>query len=476
VHDYGAVATMRLTSASSNAVVRGTWNSQTGDPGYYILGMAAGPTFLTLRDVTLTNRNYIISTARNTELTLSLEGTNELVSVTASTPAINVVDGAELVIDGAGTLIAESPSYAAAIGTGGSYSSGSVTINGGAVYAYGGMQGAGIGCGKTDIPGVSVTCGAVRVNGGIVRAYGFIRASNGGVSGSTGWAAGIGTGTSYITGGGSLASYTQTGGDVEAYGETAAGIGGGGGGAKADGCTGGSCGPVKITGGRLVADSLTYSKNGDYCIGAGIGGAGVRYGSKIPGAAGYLASYEQTGGDVTVRGPRIAIGGGGQNWACATNGGYQVYDTNVKITGGTLTTEVGEYGVHAIGGMEDAAFEKFTQEVPSSFNLTNITITGGSVKLDGDMQIAPSNGVGQAVFAAPVKIRKIDSAAPPLDVSFSVTNSPTAYTYAYAGDGHADDPQVYFWLPDGHYKIGKTGGDMVNGVWTLWSGIWLIVR
>ena len=226
-----------------------------------------------------------------------------------------------------------------------------------------------------------------------------------------------------------------------------------------------------------MADSLTYSKNSEYCVGAGIGGSGVRYnGEQIPGAAGYLTSYEQTGGDVTVRGVRIAIGGGGQNWSCVTNGGYQVHDTTVKISGGTLTAEVGEYGVHAIGGMEDATFENFVQEATGSVNLKSVTITGGSVKLGGDVQVAPSNTVGEAVFAAPTKMKRIDRAAPPLDVSFAVTNGVESYSYAYAGNGHPNDENVYFWLPNGRYRIGKTGGDMTGGQWMPWNGFWVFFR
>ncbi|MBQ6341172.1 MAG: hypothetical protein IJI36_18705 [Kiritimatiellae bacterium] len=276
-----------------------------------------------------------------------------------------------------------------------------------------------------------------------------------------------------------MTSYTQTGGDVEAYGETAAGIGGGGGGGKFATCDGGWCGPVKITGGRLVADSLTYSKNSDNCVGAGIGGAGVRYnGEQTPGGGGYLKSYEQTGGDVTVRGARIGIGGGGQNWSCAKAGGYQPFDTTVKVTGGTLTVDVGEHGVHAIGGMEDATFEKFTQETPESVNLKSVTITGGSVKLGGDIQVAPSNTAGEAVFVAPTKMKRIDRAAPPLDVSFAVTNGlgETSYAYAYSGAGHPNDEKVYFWLPNGRFRIGISGGDMAGGQWMPWSGFWIFFR
>ena len=228
-----------------------------------------------------------------------------------------------------------------------------------------------------------ISCGPVTINGGTVRAYGYLSVSGG--KGVGGWAAGIGCGTGYSQSGGSLTSYTQTGGDVEAYGETAAGIGGGGGGGKSRTCDGGWCGPVKITGGRLVADSLTYDKSSEFCVGAGIGGAGVRYdGTQTPGKAGFLKSYEQTGGDVTVRGQRIGIGGGGSAWYVATSGGYFASNSVVKVTGGTLTVELGQYGVHAIGGMEDAAFANFTQEEPEEIALKSVTITGGSVKLGGD--------------------------------------------------------------------------------------------
>lgn len=483
VHDVATMGILRLTTASSNAVLTGTWHAKVDGSRPYILGMGSAQwpimTFLTVRNVTITNSSYTLATSAGNTFNLRLEGDNWISCYNDGQPAILVDSQGGLVIDGTGTLTAQAPSYAGAIGAGGSSSCGAITINGGTIYASGGMQGAGIGCGKTDESGKTVTCGPVTVNGGVVRAYGFHRTSAGGVSGSTGWAAGIGCGTAYNQNGGNLTSYTQTGGDVEAYGETAAGIGGGGGGAKSRTCNGGWCGPVKITGGRLVADSLTYSKNSEYCIGAGIGGAGVRYnGEQIPGTAGYLASYEQTGGDVTVRGMRIGIGGGGQNWSCATNGGYLSADTTVKITGGTLTVTTGDHGVHAIGGMEDATFKDFVQETPESVNLKSVTITGGSVKLGGDIQVVPSNTVGEAVFAAPTKMKRIDRAAPPLDLSFAVTNGlgETAYAYAYAGSGHANDENVYFWLPNGQFKIGSTGGDMVDGQWTPWSGIWIVIR
>ena len=29
---------------------------------------------------------------------------------------------------------------------------------------------------------------------------------------------------------------------------------------------------------------------------------------------------------------------------------------------------------------------------------------------------------------------------------------------------------------DGSFKIGASGGDMANGVWTPWSGLWIFFR
>ena len=481
VHDYATMGVMRLTSASSNAVVTGTWNVlDTEDKkDNYVHATPDHITFLTFRNLTASPSNRVVDLVTRANTTLYLEGANTIRTLSAvqnqSHAPIAVASSAKLTIEGPGSLMARASQYSAAIGGCGNASCGAITINGGTIYAYGGMQGAGIGCGLNN--GTAGTCGAITVNGGTVRAYGFSFNTDGKTANkNTGWAAGIGGATGHNCNGGNLTSYTQTGGDVEAYGETAAGIGAGG-----SGFNGGWCGPVKITGGRLVADSLTYSHNQDYCLGAGIGGAGVRFdttGAVTPGKAGYLKSYEQTGGDVTVRGTRIGIGGGGVNYFCTTNLLPLAADTTVKVSGGTLTVSTGTYGVHAIGGMEDAHNDAYVPEPTDEICLKSVTITGGSVKLDGDIQVAPSNLVGEAVFAAPTKMKKIDRAAPPLDVSFAVTNAlgEASYTYAYAGAGHANDENVYFWLPNGHWHVGQTGGDMVEGVWTPWSGIWLIIR
>ena len=81
-------------------------------------------------------------------------------------------------------------------------------------------------------------------------------------------------------------------------------------------------------------------------------------------------------------------------------------------------------------------------------------------------------------FAEFNEMKNIDRAAPPLDVSFAVTNAigETSYAYAYAGSGHPSDENVYFWLPNGRWRVGAAGGDMANGVWTPWSGLWIYFR
>ena len=116
---------------------------------------------------------------------------------------------------------------------------GTLTVTGGKVYAYGDERGAGIGGGwNTNGSNVTISGGYVYAEGGK-------------------WAAGIGSGCEYITGGerhgGTL---TVTGGYVEAHGgEDGAGIGGG---EDSDGAT------VNISGGEVRA----YGSYG----GAGIGG------------------------------------------------------------------------------------------------------------------------------------------------------------------------------------------------------------
>ena len=471
IYDISEIKTTRISSSTHNMVITGSWNVLESElkMDSYIAGVyQAGDMRVTLRDLTCVNSNCTINVGVNNTLTINLEGSNYIKSISreqkGTHPAIYVLANSGLVIEGDGFLDARASNYAAAIGSSTGNDCGSITINSGTIYAYSGMQGAGIGCGMyLDKAG---TCGDVTINGGTVRAYGFTLNASGGLVSDSGWAAGIGGATGATAPGGGLKSYTQTGGDVEAYGNVAAGIGGGGAGWRYSNLHGGHCGPVKITGGRLVADSVTYNINGDGCVGAGIGGAGVRYRSThsyTPGLMGGLESYEQTGGDVTIRGKYIGIGTGGNETEFS---GYSVsnMNTTVKISGGTLTVEGGKY---AIGGMEPEGAE--------SISLKSVLITGGSVKLIGGVQVAPSNTLGQTVYPAPTYMRRIADGATPVDVSISVSENP-AVTYAYSGSGHVDDSLLYFWLPNGRYSIGKTGGDMVDGVWYRHNGLKFIMR
>lgn len=469
IYDISDIKTTRISSSTQNMVITGSWNVLESElkMDSYIAGVhQAGDMRVTLRDLTCVNSNCTINVGVNNTLTINLEGSNYVKSISreqsGTHPTIYIPVNSGLVIEGDGFLEAKSSSYAAAIGSSTGNDCGSITINSGTIYAYSGMQGAGIGCGMyLDRAG---TCGDVTINGGTVRAYAFTLNNSGSLTSDSGWAAGIGGATGATAPGGGLKSYTQTGGDVEAYGNVAAGIGGGGGGWRGTNLHGGHCGPVKITGGRLVADSVTYGTTGDGCVGAGIGGAGVRYRANYtPGEFGGLESYEQTGGDVTVRGEFIGIGTGGNR---VEYSGYTVSNVNttVKISGGTLTVEGGKY---AIGGMEP--------EGAGSISLKSVLITGGSVKLIGGVQVAPSNTLGQTVYPAPTYMRRIADGATPVDVSISVSENP-AVTYAYSGSGHVDDSLLYFWLPNGRYSIGKTGGDMVDGVWYRHNGLKFIMR
>ncbi len=142
---------------------------------------------------------------------------------------------------------------------------GTLTVTGGKVYAYGDERGAGIGGGwNTNGSNVTISGGYVYAEGGK-------------------WAAGIGSGCEYITGGerhgGTL---TVTGGYVEAHGgEDGAGIGGG---EDADG------GTVNISGGEVRAYGTDK--------GAGIGGA-----------------ENGKGGNVTITGGIVIVESGGDQRA-----------------------------------------------------------------------------------------------------------------------------------------------------------------
>lgn len=154
----------------------------------------------------------------------------------------------------------------AGIGGGRVGNGGQTVINGGQVTAIGGLYGAGIGGGDTGSGGIII------INGGQVTAVGGGEAHNGG---------GAGIGGGWLRPGGNI---TINGGDVDAEGgEYAAGIGGG---TEADG------GVIAIHGGTITA----RGKDGLYKeAGAGIGGGG-----------------EGGGGSLLITGGQVRAQGGGE--------------------------------------------------------------------------------------------------------------------------------------------------------------------
>ncbi len=183
----------------------------------------------------------------------------------------------------------------AGIGSGYGTNGADVTIHGGTVKAYGKAGGPGIGAGVTkDTP---ITTGTLTVTGGKVYAYGAsvrgagigggydtngsdVTVSGGYVYAEGGkFAAGIGSGCEYSSSGSHGGTLIVTGGYVEAHGgEDGAGIGGG---EDADG------GTVNISGGEVRAYGNDY--------GAGIGGGENGTGGNVTITGGIVVA--QSGGD-----------------------------------------------------------------------------------------------------------------------------------------------------------------------------------
>ena len=216
---------------------------------------------------------------------------------------------------------------------------GTITINGGTVNAYGGEIAAGIGC------GYSSEAGTITINGGTVNAYG-----GAGIGGDAeeitirgGHVTAEGTGYAGIgginTSGGNI---TITGGTIQATGES--GIGGG------YYYTGSISGVINITGGTIQATSNGY--------GAGIGGgfqgdggnitisggtvlaAGGKGGAGIGGSgSGGSGAITISGGTVTAKGGGIAAWGGSPGIGCG-NGGA---GGTVTLSGGVVFAQAGSF-------------------------------------------------------------------------------------------------------------------------------------
>ena len=222
---------------------------------------------------------------------LSIDGTDP---VTILLPAgktltvqqgITVTEGQTLIIDEdgtkgteIGTLIAggygTTPAKTAGIGgvnESGKKNAGTITINGGIVYATGGTAAAGIGGGSSGVGG------DISIEGGTVTAYGGENA------------AGIGGGSS-----GAGGNVTIKRGTVKAYGGANEGTGGAAG-AGIGGGDGGNGGTVTITGGTVTAKGGSGDMEGGDGSGAGAGIGGGKNGA---------------GGTVTINGGNVTAQGG----------------------------------------------------------------------------------------------------------------------------------------------------------------------
>ncbi|GAB6395159.1 MAG: Ig-like domain-containing protein [Bacteroidales bacterium] len=323
-------------SAGTGWTVSGNVVTITANGNYTVTGSSTTNRIVINKDVTATvtlqNANIhsavaspfslssdTIAGGKGSQVTLILEGTNELVTTEVFSAGLTVEDSAKLTIDGTGSLLAQGAgniynSGGAGIGGGYDKAAGTVIIQSGTVTATGGFASAGIGG------------GAYRTGGSITVAGGTITATAGM------YAAGIGGG--YDADGGNI---TVTGGTITAHGGEyhAAGIGG---------SYSGNGGKITVTGGTITAISGQYA--------AGIGG----------GSSG-------SGGNIVIRGGVIvAVSSGGTGEPAGIGGGSLSADAGtVTITGGTVYASGGigpgiGGGAHAIGGV--------------------INITGGTVIAD----------------------------------------------------------------------------------------------
>lgn len=187
--------------------------------------------------------DYAVGVLKTASANITISGENHLHPGTYRA-AVDIAPNASAVIEGDGTLYAESEMQAG-IGGGNGKSNGNLTINSGTIYATGGIDGYSAGIGG----GTAGTGGTITINGGyIVAAGGYCAAGIGG--GNT-----RGGGTITINGG----IITATGG------ERGAGIGGGfvgnGGSITING------GSVKATAGRVTeaGQSVDNIGNGEKC-------------------------------------------------------------------------------------------------------------------------------------------------------------------------------------------------------------------
>ncbi len=281
-----------LINKDDTLIITGTSTSKDN-----VIIVESGDVNIVLKDCNISFSNLTtppFNVASGAKVKLIPVGTSSLAnkamdSTSASiTTAINVPKGAELIIDGPGTLNVTGGDSSAAIGTHYSQAPGTITINGGTINATSGYYAAAIGSGGSFYAKENYAGGTITINGGTVKAE----------SRSDG--AGIGGGMRCDGG-----TITINGGTVTAESSSGAGIGGGG--AYGSNNVAGNGGKITINGGTVIAKSTYY--------GAGIG-------------SGY--SKEKKGGD----GGTIVINGG--NIKATSNGGEAIGKGKNGVSSGTL--------------------------------------------------------------------------------------------------------------------------------------------
>lgn len=362
--------------------------SKTGDDNKF--GITVEDTSQTvniiLKNCTIQSEEKTIE-IKNSDLNLTLEGSNSLVS---GLEAISVGNTSSIVIDGTGSLKAQSTGSCPAIGCSYGVIPGDITINGGTITANGGISSAGIGSyyntssGKITINAGNVTAtggvgtpsrvgggagigggaeasgGTIIINGGTVNATGGDAYENSGKN-ATGGAAGIGGG--YV---GRSGNITINGGFITATGsEYGTGIGSG----QAHTLHEGEdlIDTIKITGGTITAKGLN--------LGSGIGGGSKAYGGKIIITGGNIKAFSERGN---------AIGkGSGSPSNCPTsvtdNNGNSVSKVTYTIDGATADTAVTaitgcDYGVKDVSVLDT---NKLYFYLPSGADVATVSTKDG---------------------------------------------------------------------------------------------------
>ena len=274
--DYTATCTVKVTNTVTLSKL--IYSARfTAKNGYILIGKLNGSCMISIADgatVTLDNVNiagnnsYLTNYAGLTcegDATILLTGTNYVKGFREKYPGILVAEGKTLTIKGSGTLTAASGgssdrNYGAAIGSGEKINGGNINIEGGTIWANGGIMSAGIGS------GYGSSCGNITISGGTVNATG----GNDGAGIGAGW-------------GGRCGNIMISGGTVNATGtRDAYGIGAG---------ENGTCGDITITKG---VTKVTATKG----IGAYSGTCGT---VTIGGTVYYDGKYYQNGGGDYLR-------------------------------------------------------------------------------------------------------------------------------------------------------------------------------